>query len=69
MVYNKEYVKEKYGDISEEDLKQKIWADIKNINKTLTNYKHIKNLIITDEEMIKTTTAKIKRQEEIKKIK
>ena len=69
LVYNKEYVKEKYGDISEEDLKQKIWADIKNINKTLTNYKHIKNLIITDEEMIKTTTAKIKRQEEIKKIK
>ncbi len=69
LVYNKEYIKEKYGDISEEDLKQKIWADIKNINKTLTNYKHIKNLIITDEEMIKTTTAKIKRQEEIKKIK
>ena len=69
LVYNKEYVKEKYGDISEEDLKQKIWADIKDINKTLTNYKHIKNLIITDEEMIKTTTAKIKRQEEIKKIK
>ena len=69
LVYNKEYVKEKYGDISEEDLKQKIWADIKNINKTLTNYKHIKNLIITDEEMIKTTTAKIKRQEEIEKIK
>ena len=69
LVYNKEYIKEKYGDISEEDLKQKIWADIKDINKTLTNYKHIKNLIITDEEMIKTTTAKIKRQEEIKKIK
>ena len=69
LVSNKEYVKQKYGDISEEDLKQKIWADIKDINKTLTNYKHIKNLIITDEEMIETTTAKIKRQEEIKKIK
>lgn len=69
LVYNKEYVKEKYGDINNEDLKQKIWTDIKNINKTLTNYKHIKNLIITDEAMIKTTTAKIKRQEEIKKIK
>ncbi len=69
LVYNKEYIKEKYGDINNEDLKQKIWTDIKNINKTLTNYKHIKNLIITDEAMIKTTTAKIKRQEEIKKIK
>ena len=29
LVYNKEYVKEKYGDISKEELKQKIWADIK----------------------------------------
>ena len=41
----------------------------KNINSNLTNYKHIKNLIITDEPMIKTTTQKVKRFEEIKKIK
>ena len=69
IVYNKEYMNDKYPNISEEDLKDMIWKDIKGINATLTNYKHIKNLIITDEPMIKTTTQKVKRFEEIKKIK
>ena len=34
----------------------------------MATYKHIKHIIATKEEMIKTTTAKIKRFEEIKKI-
>ncbi len=68
IVYNKDYVKEKYGDISESDLKDIIWKDIKKINSGLSNYKHIKNLIITDEPMVKTTTQKVKRFEEIKKL-
>ena len=68
IVYNKEYISNKYGDISEKDLKDIIWKDIKKINSELSNYKHIKNLIITDEPMIKTTTQKVKRFEEIKKI-
>ena len=68
IVYNKEYVKEKYPDITEEQLKEIIWKDIKEINKTLPTYKYIKNLIITDEPMIKTTTAKVKRFEEMKKM-
>ena len=69
IVYNKDYISEKYENINEMNLKEIIWKDIKNINSTLSNYKHIKNLIITDEPMIKTTTQKIKRFEEIKKIK
>ena len=69
IVYNKDYIKEKYGEINQTDLKDIIWKDIKNINSTLANYKHIKNLIITDEPMIKTTTQKVKRFEEMKKIK
>ena len=68
IVYNKDYVSEKYKDITETDLKELIWKDIKNINSNLANYKHIKNLIITDEPMIKTTTQKVKRFEEIKKL-
>ena len=68
IVYNKDYVKQNFGDISEEELYNKIWTDVKQINQELTNYKHIKKLIISDEPMIKTTTAKIKRFEEIKKI-
>ena len=69
IVYNESYVKDKYKDISEDELKEIIWKDIKEINSGLTNYKHIKNLIITNEPMVKTTTAKVKRFEEMKKIK
>ena len=68
VVYNEEYIKEKYGKISEEDLKEIIWKDIKAINDKLPIYKHIKDLIITNEPMIKTTTAKIKRFEEQKNL-
>lgn len=68
VVYNKETAKEKYPDASEEDLKKIVWEQIKEINKTFPPYKYIKNLILTDEELIKTTTKKVKRQEEMKKI-
>ena len=64
IVYNKEYFK----NTSKEDIEDKVWKDIKDINKELTIFKHIKKIIVTDEPMIKTTTAKVKRFEEIKKI-
>ena len=66
IVYNKEF-KEK-NNYTQEELKEKVWQDIKEINKELPTYQHIKNIIVTDEPMIKTTTAKVKRYEEIKKI-
>ncbi|MBQ9314823.1 MAG: AMP-binding protein [Clostridia bacterium] len=56
------------SSLSEEQIKEKIWEDIKKLNQSFPKYKHIKNLIITEEPMIKTTTAKIKRNEELKKI-
>ena len=68
IVYNKEYVEKNYMDKSEEEFKELVWNDIKKINSTLTNYKHMKKLILTDEEMIKTTTSKVKRFQEIEKI-
>lgn len=68
VVYNKEIVKEKYSDKTEEELSKIIWNEIKEINKTLPRYKYIKGMILTDEELIKTTTKKVKRQEEMKKI-
>ena len=68
IVYNKDYINDTYKNISEKELYDIIWNDIKEINSHLTNFKHIKNLYITDEPMIKTSTAKIKRFEEIKKI-
>ena len=69
VVYNKEIVKKKYGEISKEELYTKIWNEIKEINKTLPRYKYITQMILTDEPLIKTTTHKIKRNEEYKKVK
>ncbi len=68
IVYNKEVVKEKYEGKTEEELYDIIWNEIKEINKTFPRYKHIQNMILTSEELIKTTTKKVKRQEEMKLI-
>lgn len=68
VVYDTEVVKEKYSDLSKEKLEEVIWQKIKEINKTFPPYKYIKNMILTDEELIKTTTKKVKRNEEIKKL-
>lgn len=68
IVYDKDYINNTYPDFNDKDIENKIWNDIKSINSNMPNYKHIKKIIVTDEPMIKTTTAKIKRFEEIKKI-
>lgn len=68
IVYNKEVAKEKYNGKSEDELYQIVWNQIKELNNTFPRYKHIQKLILTDEELIKTTTKKVKRQEEMKKI-
>ena len=67
IVYDQEYVDEKYPGISEEELHKIIWKDIQEINEGLPLYKKMRHLVITNEEMIKTTTKKVKRFEEIKK--
>ena len=68
IVYDEHYVKNNFKDLSKEGFEEKVWNDIKEINTTVPKYKHVKKIIVTDEPMIKTTTAKIKRFEEIEKI-
>lgn len=68
VVYDKEYIQTEFGNISEEEIKNKVWNWIKEVNKTLPKYKYVKKLILTDEELTKTTTLKIKRNIEMKKI-
>lgn len=68
IVYDKEVVKEKYPSASQEELEELIWQKVKEINKTFPPYKYIKNMVLTDQELIKTTTKKVKRNEEIKKL-
>lgn len=69
IVYSPEIMKESFPEASEDEYKDIIWNDIKNkINKSMPAYKYIREIIVTDEPLIKTTTQKIKRFEEIKKI-
>ena len=68
IVYNKENIVEKFGEKSEEEYKNLVWEDIKNINKELPTFKHVKEIIITEEPLEKTTTQKVKRYVELKKI-
>ena len=69
VVYNKDEVKQQYGDISFDEIRDIIWDRIKNeVNTTVPRYKHIMNMILTDKELIKTTTKKVKRNEELKEI-
>ena len=68
IVYDKEIMKDVYGVEKEEDIKEKLWQEVKSINKTMPKYKYIKGIIVTEEELIKTTTRKVKRNAEMEKI-
>ena len=64
IVYTEDSIKNK----TEEELHKILWEKVKEINKTLPQYKYIKNLIITNEPLIKTTSLKVKRKEELAKV-
>ncbi|MBP3464438.1 MAG: AMP-binding protein [Clostridia bacterium] len=68
IVYEPERIKEILNTTDEEKIKEYIWEHIKEINKTMPPYKYIREIIVTDQELIKTTTEKVKRHEEIKKV-
>lgn len=68
VVYDEKVVKSKYKDVDEETLKSIIWDEIKEINKTFPRYKYIKHIILTNKPLIKTSTNKIKRNEELAQV-
>ena len=68
VVYNKEITKEMYQTDNEEEIYEIISKKIKEINKTMPPYKYVRDIIITTVPLIKTTTAKIKRHEELAKM-
>ena len=68
IVYDKDHIVDQFGEKTKKEYEKLIWEDIKNINKDLPTYKHIKEIIITDEPLEKTTTQKVKRYVEMKKI-
>lgn len=68
IVYDKDIIKDIYGITEKQDIRNRLWQEVKGINKKMPTYKYIKDIIVTDEELIKTTTKKIKRHEEMKTI-
>ncbi len=68
IVYDKDIVKEVYGTDAEKELKDILWKEVKKVNKEMPAYKYIRDIVITDKELIKTTTQKTKRAEEIKTV-
>ena len=68
IVYDKDIVKEIYKTDDENELKEIIWKEIKKINKTMPAYKYIGEIALTQTELIKTTTQKVKRFEEMKTV-
>ena len=68
IVYDKEIIKELYNEEDEEKIKEIIWKEVKKVNKTMPAYKYIRQISVTSEPLIKTTTQKIKRFEEIKTV-
>ncbi len=68
IVYDEQTVKSAYKVNTYEEMYDAINKKVKEINKTMPAYKAIRGIILTQTPLIKTTTSKIKRQEEIKTI-
>ena len=68
IVYDKDLIKDLYNIEGEDNIREFLWNKVKEVNNLMPKYKYIKEMIITEEELIKTTTLKIKRHEEMKKI-
>ncbi|MBR6033471.1 MAG: AMP-binding protein [Clostridia bacterium] len=68
VIPNLDKIKENHGDnLTDNQVYNIIWEEIKKVNKQLTSYKAIKNLEIKKDEFEKTTTMKIKRYAELNK--
>ena len=68
IVYNEEVVKNAYKVKTDEEIYNAIFEKVKEINRLLPHYKAIRGIMITTEPLIKTTTNKIKREQNLAKI-
>jgi len=69
IVYDSKIMQELYKDKTVNEYLNIVWEDVKNqVNHTMPAYKYIREIIVTDVPLIKTTTQKIKRHEELKLI-
>ena len=68
IVYDEDLIENTMGKKTENEYKEEIWKQVKEINKNLPVFKHIKKIEITTDEFDKTTTHKVKRYKELEKV-
>ncbi len=68
IIFDREIVKDAYKVESDEEIQNALRLKVKEINRTMPQYKAIKGLIFSEEPLIKTSTNKIKRQDNIDEI-
>ena len=66
--YSAKEIKDLYGADTQEQIHDALWEKIKEVNQTIPHYKRVTDLYLTEEPFIKTTSLKIKRKEQIKRV-
>lgn len=61
------YDEDEFKGKTELEIRDILWEEVKKINKKQPQYKYIKEIIVTKEPLIRTTTQKIKIYEEYEK--
>ncbi len=67
IVYNKDYFRDTMPEGTETEFAAFMKNEVAKVNETLPAYKHVKHLTFQTQPLIKTSTAKVKRHEEIAK--
>ena len=68
IVFDRDIVRDVYKVQTDSEIQEVLSKKIKEINQTMPKYKSIKGILLTEEPLIKTTTNKIKRQENLNAI-
>ena len=65
IVFDRDIIKDVYKVEKDEEIYKVLSKKIKEVNQTMPSYKAIRGMLLTEEPLIKTTTNKIKRQENL----
>lgn len=65
IVFDRDVIKDVYKVEKDEDIYKVLSKKIKEVNQTMPSYKAIRGIMLTEEPLIRTTTNKIKRQENL----
>lgn len=68
IIFDRKVMLDVYGVETDEEIEKALFNKIKEINQIMPSYKSIRGIKISEEPLIKTTTNKIKRQENLKNI-